>query len=315
MNASITVAVALAVLAGRRRDRPDRARGLRARSPRPSWSSGPSGARSHGGRPPGALHGDGLRRPHLAGRPGDDRRHVVHAHRRDLRRVPRRRDGAGAAWSPPSRPPTSRSSSSSGCRPGALVAVDGRLRSPCGSAIRCSWSGAPYGLGHSLSVGQISARWPANTVYAAMALAEFFQTDAVINTGNSGGPMFDMKGDVIGIVSHNISKSGGSEGLGFVVTLNTARQLLLERTSFWSGTRGDLSHPSARRPAQRPQPADGLDRQVRGAGLARGGHGTAGGHHARHHRGTGGAARRRHPPARAGHRLLTRQRPPDSARR
>jgi serine protease Do len=98
--------------------------------------------------------------------------------------------------------------------------------------------GAPYGLSHSLSVGHISARWPANTVHPAMPLAEFFQTDAVINTGNSGGPMFDMNGHVIGIVSHNISKSGGSEGLGFVVTLNTARQLLLEKKSFWSGTEG-----------------------------------------------------------------------------
>jgi serine protease Do len=98
--------------------------------------------------------------------------------------------------------------------------------------------GAPYGLSHSLSVGHISARWPANSVYPSMPLAEFFQTDAVINTGNSGGPMFDMKGSVIGIVSHNISRSGGSEGLGFVVTLDTARQLLLERKSFWSGTDG-----------------------------------------------------------------------------
>ena len=98
--------------------------------------------------------------------------------------------------------------------------------------------GAPYGLSHSLSVGYISARWPANTVYASLPLAEFFQTDAVINTGNSGGPMFDMTGNVIGIVSHNISRSGGSEGLGFVVTINTARQLLLEKKSFWSGAEG-----------------------------------------------------------------------------
>lgn len=98
--------------------------------------------------------------------------------------------------------------------------------------------GAPYGLSHSLSVGYISARWAPNTVYRTMPLAEFFQTDAVINTGNSGGPMFNMAGQVIGIVSHNISKSGGSEGLGFVVTLNTARQLLLEKPSFWSGLEG-----------------------------------------------------------------------------
>jgi serine protease Do len=100
--------------------------------------------------------------------------------------------------------------------------------------------GAPYGLSHSLSVGWISARWPPNTVYKTMPLAEFFQTDAVINTGNSGGPVFNLAGEVIGIVSHNISKSGGSEGLGFVVTMNTARQLLLEKKSFWSGMEGQL---------------------------------------------------------------------------
>src|SRR5207244_5885614 len=77
--------------------------------------------------------------------------------------------------------------------------------------------GAPYGLSYSLSTGIISARWAPNTVYRTMPLAEFFQTTATINTGNSGGPMFNMAGDGIGIVSHNISKSGGSEGLGFVV--------------------------------------------------------------------------------------------------
>ena len=98
--------------------------------------------------------------------------------------------------------------------------------------------GAPYGLSYSLSVGYISARWAPNTVYKTMPLAEFFQTDATINTGNSGGPMFAMNGDVIGIVSHNISKGGGSEGLGFVVTMDTAKKLLLEKKSFWSGLEG-----------------------------------------------------------------------------
>jgi S1-C subfamily serine protease len=52
--------------------------------------------------------------------------------------------------------------------------------------------------------------------------------------------MFDMKGQVIGIVSHNISKSGGSEGLGFVVTINTAKKLLLEKRSFWAGIEGQI---------------------------------------------------------------------------
>jgi len=100
--------------------------------------------------------------------------------------------------------------------------------------------GAPYGLSYSLSDGLISARWKPNTVYKTMPLAEFFQTTATINTGNSGGPMFSMQGEVIGIVSHNISKSGGSEGLGFVVTINTAKKLLLEKRSFWSGLEGQL---------------------------------------------------------------------------
>ncbi|MET0850188.1 MAG: trypsin-like peptidase domain-containing protein [Candidatus Rokuibacteriota bacterium] len=89
--------------------------------------------------------------------------------------------------------------------------------------------GAPYGLSYSLSQGIVSSRWPPNTVNKEFPLAEFFQTDAVINTGNSGGPMFTRAGDLIGIVSHNISKGGGSEGLGFVVTANTVKSLLVER--------------------------------------------------------------------------------------
>ena len=94
--------------------------------------------------------------------------------------------------------------------------------------------GAPYGLSYSLSQGVISARWAPDTVTKEFPLAEFFQTDAVMNTGNSGGPMFNRAGDVIGIVSHNISKSGGSEGLGFAVTANTVRSLLVERNRrFW----------------------------------------------------------------------------------
>ena len=100
--------------------------------------------------------------------------------------------------------------------------------------------GAPYGLSYSLSAGLISARWAPNTVYKTMPLAEFLQTNATINTGNSGGPMFNMGGEVIGIVSHNISKGGGSEGLGFVVAINTAKQLLLAKKSFWGGLEGQI---------------------------------------------------------------------------
>src|SRR3989454_4608951 len=89
-----------------------------------------------------------------------------------------------------------------------------------------------------MSAGWISAKWPANSVYRRMPLAEFLQTDATINTGNSGGPMFTMAGELSGIVSQNISKSGGSEGLGFVVTINTAQKLMIDRKVFWSALQG-----------------------------------------------------------------------------
>ncbi len=95
--------------------------------------------------------------------------------------------------------------------------------------------GAPYGLAHSLSQGIISARWEPDSINRDFPLAEFFQTDAVINTGNSGGPMFSRAGEMIGIVSHNITKSGGSEGLGFVVTSNTVKKLLVEGHRRWYG--------------------------------------------------------------------------------
>ncbi len=100
--------------------------------------------------------------------------------------------------------------------------------------------GAPYGLSYTLTAGYISARHNPNTLLGQMALAEFFQTDAAINQGNSGGPMFNMNGEVIGIVSHILSQSGGFEGLGFVVTTKTARELLLKRKSRWSGFEGLL---------------------------------------------------------------------------
>jgi serine protease Do len=102
--------------------------------------------------------------------------------------------------------------------------------------------GAPHGYGHTLTVGHLSARRRGAEDFPQ---AEFLQTDAAINRGNSGGPMFSMAGEVLGIVSHLVSTSDGSEGLGFVVSANTARELLLERQTAWLGVdgaplRGDL---------------------------------------------------------------------------
>ncbi len=95
--------------------------------------------------------------------------------------------------------------------------------------------GAPYGIDHTLTVGHISGRRQSRTVCQQLAPFEFLQTDAAINQGNSGGPMFDNQGRVVGIVSRILSRSGGSMGLGFGVSINTARDLLLEQKAFWIG--------------------------------------------------------------------------------
>ncbi len=96
--------------------------------------------------------------------------------------------------------------------------------------------GAPRGMGHTLTVGHLSARRRAEeTSIGDPVPIEILQTDADINPGNSGGPLFDRRGQVIGIVSFILTKSGGSEGLGFAVASNAVRGLLLDRNAFWSG--------------------------------------------------------------------------------
>jgi len=98
--------------------------------------------------------------------------------------------------------------------------------------------GAPLGLSHTLTVGHLSARRRPDALVTGLSNAELFQTDAAINQGNSGGPLFNMKGEVIGVVSHIISLTGGFEGLGFAVTSNAARELVLQDAGFWSGISG-----------------------------------------------------------------------------
>jgi len=118
--------------------------------------------------------------------------------------------------------------------------------------------GAPLGIGHTLSVGHVSGRRGPDVGPGDMSLAEYFQTDAAISQGNSGGPLFDMSGDVVGIVSHILSRSGGSEGLGFAVTSNVARHLLLEERSLWSGLSGTLISGDLAGVLNLPPPGAGL---------------------------------------------------------
>jgi len=100
--------------------------------------------------------------------------------------------------------------------------------------------GAPYGISHSLSVGHVSARRASNVSFGAAVNLELIQTDAAINRGNSGGPVFNMAGEVIGVVSHIFSQSGGFEGLGFAVASNVAEKLVVNSKGFWTGIDGLL---------------------------------------------------------------------------
>ena len=100
--------------------------------------------------------------------------------------------------------------------------------------------GAPYGLAHSLSVGHISGRHEEINTTSGFIRAEFFQTDASINHGNSGGPMFNSKGEVVGIVSSILTESGGFEGIGFAATSNISVKLVLDENSLYTGLDGYL---------------------------------------------------------------------------
>ena len=95
--------------------------------------------------------------------------------------------------------------------------------------------GAPFGLAHSLSSGYVSSVVKNTESHNPFTDMEFIQTDAAINTGNSGGPMFNLKGEVVGVVSQILTQSGGFEGIGFAATSNVAQRLLLDQQLFWTG--------------------------------------------------------------------------------
>jgi S1-C subfamily serine protease len=122
--------------------------------------------------------------------------------------------------------------------------------------------GSPYGLSSTLTVGYVSGRAVPRSRLVNMSAWEFFQTDAAINGGNSGGPMFNWKGEVIGIVSNILSQSGGFEGIGFAATSKMARLLLLEHKPFWSGIEGILVQGDLARVLNLPQPAGFLVQRV-----------------------------------------------------
>ncbi|HVJ39912.1 MAG TPA: DegQ family serine endoprotease [Dongiaceae bacterium] len=97
--------------------------------------------------------------------------------------------------------------------------------------------GNPFGLGGSVTAGIVSAR---QRDINAGPYDDFIQTDASINRGNSGGPMFNMDGEVVGINSAIFSPSGGSVGIGFAIPSNLAKPVIEQIQQFGHPRRGWL---------------------------------------------------------------------------
>ena len=97
--------------------------------------------------------------------------------------------------------------------------------------------GNPFGLGGSVTVGIVSAR---GRNINAGPYDNFIQTDAAINRGNSGGPLFDMNGDVVGINTAIISPTGGSIGIGFSIPSEIATNVIQQLRQYGETRRGWL---------------------------------------------------------------------------
>jgi serine protease Do len=97
--------------------------------------------------------------------------------------------------------------------------------------------GNPFGLGGTVTAGIISAR---GRDINSGPYDDFIQTDASINRGNSGGPMFNLEGEVIGINTAIFSPSGGSVGIGFAIPVNMARKITEQLAAYGSVKRGQL---------------------------------------------------------------------------
>ena len=98
--------------------------------------------------------------------------------------------------------------------------------------------GNPFGVGQTVTMGIVSALGRGG--FGINSYEDFIQTDAAINVGNSGGPLVDAEGRLVGINTWIISRSGGSQGLGFAVPINMARYAMERLISEGKVTRGYL---------------------------------------------------------------------------
>jgi serine protease Do len=112
--------------------------------------------------------------------------------------------------------------------------------------------GNPFGLGGSVTAGIVSAR---QRDINSGPYDDYIQTDASINRGNSGGPMFNMDGQVVGINTAIFSPSGGSVGIGFAIPSNLAKPIIAQIKQFGKPKRGWLG---VRIQTVSPELAEGL---------------------------------------------------------
>jgi len=97
--------------------------------------------------------------------------------------------------------------------------------------------GSPFGLEQTVTAGIVSAK---GRTIGAGPYDDFIQTDASINPGNSGGPLLNMKGEVIGINTAIMSRSGGNNGIGFAIPTNLAQGVIEQLKNNGEVTRGWL---------------------------------------------------------------------------
>jgi serine protease Do len=98
--------------------------------------------------------------------------------------------------------------------------------------------GNPFGLSHTLTVGVVSAK--GRTTLGISDYEDFIQTDAAINPGNSGGPLVNLDGEVVGVNTAILSRSGGYMGAGFAIPSNLARNIARQLIENGAVVRGYL---------------------------------------------------------------------------
>ena len=98
--------------------------------------------------------------------------------------------------------------------------------------------GNPFGLSDTVTAGIVSAKGRSSV--GIVDMENFIQTDASINPGNSGGPLVNLDGEVVGINTAILSRSGGSVGIGFAIPINMAKSIVDQIVNHGEVTRGFL---------------------------------------------------------------------------